>query len=114
MLKTWAFFTFGGLFTASYSHAVRRLPLLKSRRLHHIAIAPAIDITTVHHFHTSIVFLGPALYFACTGTAFFLGYLAHRYEENVDEKYRRILERNPDAPLKIRMSIEEAIRKGGK
>uniref|UniRef100_A0A1X7ULB7 Uncharacterized protein n=1 Tax=Amphimedon queenslandica TaxID=400682 RepID=A0A1X7ULB7_AMPQE len=82
MLRTWAFFTIGGLFTASYSNAVRKLPLLRS----------------------------PALYFWCVGTGCLIGFLAHAYEENTEARYRRILERNPDAPEKLKLTLKAALK----
>lgn len=124
MLKTWAFFTLGGLFTSCYSNAVRRLPLLRSRPLHLIAIefANGLDsITTVHHFHldfhTSMILslsLGPALHFSCIGTGCFIGFLAHMYEENTEARYRRILDRNPDAPEKLKLTLKNALKENGK
>lgn len=82
MLKTWAFFTLGGLFTSCYSNAVRRLPLLRS----------------------------PALHFSCIGTGCFIGFLAHMYEENTEARYRRILDRNPDAPEKLKLTLKNALK----
>ncbi len=31
MIKTWTFFTLGGIFTAVYSNAVRKYPLMRSK-----------------------------------------------------------------------------------
>ncbi|XP_064405499.1 uncharacterized protein LOC135350580 [Halichondria panicea] len=70
MIKTWAFFTLGGIFTAVYSNAVRKYPLMRK----------------------------PQLHLVCTGVGFFLGYLAHNYEEGSEKRTQKLLSRYRHAP----------------
>ena len=41
----------------------------------------------------------PQLHITCTGVACCLGYLAHRYEENSEERVRMLLEKHRHAPV---------------
>lgn len=40
----------------------------------------------------------PTLHLVCTGVACYLGWLAHCYEENSEERVQRLLERHRHAP----------------
>ncbi|CAI8037120.1 hypothetical protein GBAR_LOCUS20764 [Geodia barretti] len=70
MLRSWGFFTFGGLFTALYSNAARRYPLMRK----------------------------PMLHVTCTAVGFCVGYLAHRYEENSEQRVQRLMEKHRNVP----------------
>ena len=47
----------------------------------------------------SLSLLEPQLHLACTALGFYVGYLAHRYEENSEERVRQLLEKHRNAPV---------------
>jgi hypothetical protein len=71
MLRTVVFFSAGGFFTACYSNAVRRYP----------------------------VFRKPLLHVACTLVGFTIGTIFHKYEEGSEERFQKLIEKHPDAPV---------------
>ena len=93
MIRTWVFFTAGGLFTAFYSNAVRKYPLLRSKCS--VNVVCRITRNYGNFFPPSSE---PQLHLICTGVGCYLGYLAHHYEENSEERVRLLMEKHRHAP----------------
>ena len=58
-----------------------------------------LDKLTCSSYSLFLSLLEPQLHLACTALGFYVGYLAHRYEENSEERVRQLLEKHRNAPV---------------
>lgn len=98
MIKSIVFYTTGGLFTAFFANGVRMIPMFHSR-LEYIS---AFYYLCLLHF----ILLDPRLHIACASVGFLVGYMIHRYEENSEERIKRLIETYPDVPVQWTIGFE--------
>ena len=59
-------------------------------------------INALYHYFTlrtrTHTYTEPMLHVVCTAVGFYVGYLAHRYEENSEERVQKLLEKHRHVP----------------